>query len=80
MVTLFVWISLCILFTLSDDVTAVLYLVAANEYDMVLEEDTKTNRMEESLQLFKKLSGSSHFDNTSFILFLNKSDLLKVRH
>lgn len=38
-----------------NDVTAVLFLVALNEYDMVLEEDNRTNRMEESLKLFQKL-------------------------
>jgi len=61
------------------DVTAVIFLVALNEYDMVLEEDNKTNRMEESLKLFQKLTGSQWFENTSFILFLNKSDLFKEK-
>jgi len=61
------------------DVTAVIFLVALNEYDMVLEEDNKTNRMEESLKLFQKLTGSQWFENTSFILFLNKSDLFREK-
>lgn len=61
------------------DVTAVIFLVAMNEYDMVLEEDNKTNRMEESLKLFQKLTGSQWFDEVSFILFLNKSDLFAER-
>jgi len=61
------------------DVSAVIFLVAINEYDMVLEEDSKTNRMEESLKLFQKLTGSQWFEETSFILFLNKSDLFKVK-
>jgi len=61
------------------DVTAVIFLVALNEYDMVLEEDNKTNRMEESLKLFQKLTGSQWFENTSFILFLNKSDLFQEK-
>lgn len=62
----------------SECVTAVLYLVALNEYDMVLEEDNKTNRMEESLKLFAKVSGSHWLTEITFILFLNKCDLLKV--
>lgn len=62
----------------SGDVTAVIFLVAINEYDMVLEEDNKTNRMEESLKLFSKLTGSQWFDEVSFILFLNKTDLFRV--
>ena len=46
---------------------------------MVLEEDNKTNRMEESLKLFQKLTGSQWFEQTSFILFLNKSDLFQEK-
>eukprot|EP01126_Amoeba_proteus_P060602 TRINITY_DN8030_c0_g1_i2.p1 TRINITY_DN8030_c0_g1~~TRINITY_DN8030_c0_g1_i2.p1 ORF type:complete len:309 (+),score=51.34 TRINITY_DN8030_c0_g1_i2:604-1530(+) len=61
------------------NVTAVIFLVAINEYDMVLEEDNKTNRMEESLKLFSKLTGSQWFDNVSFLLFLNKSDLFREK-
>jgi len=61
------------------DVTAVIFLVAINEYDMLLEEDNKTNRLEESLKLFSKLTGSQWFDNVPFILFLNKSDLFKEK-
>jgi len=61
------------------DVSAVIYLVALNEYDMLMEEDDKTNRMEESLKLFQKLSGSQWLKDTSFILFLNKSDLFKEK-
>jgi GTPase SAR1 family protein len=61
------------------DISAVLFLVAINEYDMVLEEDYKTNRMEESLKLFTKITGAQWFENTSFILFLNKSDLFEEK-
>jgi len=59
------------------DVAAVLFLVAINEYDMVLEEDNKTNRMEESLKLWMKITGAQWFETTPFILFLNKSDLFE---
>jgi len=62
-----------------SDVSAVIYLVALNEYDMLMEEDDKTNRMEESLKLFQKLSGSKWLKELSFILFLNKSDLFKEK-
>jgi GTPase SAR1 family protein len=57
------------------DISAVLFLVALNEYDMVLEEDNKTNRIEESLKLFTKITGAQWFENTPFVLFMNKSDL-----
>lgn len=60
-------------------VTSVIFLTAINEYDMVLEEDTSTNRLLESLKLWKALTGSVFFKNTPFILFLNKSDLFEAK-
>lgn len=62
-----------------DAVTAVIYLNALDEFDRTLEEDSKTNRLEESLQLFADLSGSQWFSQIPFILFLNKSDLFKAK-
>lgn len=58
-----------------DDVTSVIYLAALDEYDMKLEEDNQTNRLEESLRLFGEVTASHFFQPTSWILFLNKSDL-----
>jgi hypothetical protein len=58
-----------------NDVAAVIYLVALNEYDMLMEEDDSTNRMEESIKLFQKLSGSQWLREIPMILFLNKSDI-----
>lgn len=46
---------------------------------MVLEEDNRTNRLEESLKLFQKLTGSQWFSEIAFILFLNKSDLFEQK-
>jgi len=62
-----------------DDVDAVIYLAALDEYNMVLYEDGTTNRMEESLNLFKDVTGSQWFSEKAFILFLNKSDLFKKK-
>jgi guanine nucleotide-binding protein subunit alpha len=62
-----------------ESVTAVIFLTAINEYDMVLEEDATTNRLLESLKLWKALTGSNFFKNTPFILFLNKSDLFEAK-
>jgi len=64
-----------------DNVTSIIYLAALDEYDMRLEEDNRTNRMEESLQLFGEVSGSQFFADKeiSWILFLNKSDLFKEK-
>eukprot|EP01124_Arcella_intermedia_P007050 TRINITY_DN14281_c0_g1_i2.p1 TRINITY_DN14281_c0_g1~~TRINITY_DN14281_c0_g1_i2.p1 ORF type:complete len:346 (+),score=56.44 TRINITY_DN14281_c0_g1_i2:76-1113(+) len=58
-----------------DDVTSVIFLAALDEYDMKLEEDNSTNRLEESLRLFGEVTASNFFQPDSWILFLNKSDL-----
>jgi len=58
-----------------EDVTAIIFCVALSEYDLKLYEDNETNRMYESLQLFKELCNTSWFVATAFILFLNKKDI-----
>jgi len=58
-----------------EDVTSVLFLVAMSEYDQVLEEKEKMNRMKESLKLFRDVINNEWFKNTPIMLFLNKKDL-----
>jgi len=60
-----------------QDVTAVIFCVALSEYDLRLYEDDTTNRMHESLKLFKEICNSRWFTDTSMILFLNKRDLFE---
>jgi len=62
-----------------DVVTAVIFCVALSEYDQTLREDETQNRMKESLLLFDEICNSLWFKSTSFILFLNKSDLFKEK-
>jgi len=62
-----------------DDVDAVIYLAALDEYNLKLQEDGETNRMEESLVLFRDVTGSQWFSEKSFILFLNKCDLFEKK-
>jgi len=62
-----------------DDVTSVIFLAALDEYDMKLEEDNFTNRLEESLRLFGEVTASNFFQPTSWILFLNKCDLFEEK-
>jgi guanine nucleotide-binding protein G(i) subunit alpha len=57
------------------EVTSVIFVVAMSEYDLKLAEDNETNRMFESLKLFKDIINSKWFTNTAMILFLNKKDL-----
>jgi len=60
-----------------QSVNAVIFMVALNEYDMVLEEDGQTNRLNESLKLFQLLTGTKWLRDKPCIVFLNKSDLFR---
>ncbi|GMM37783.1 guanine nucleotide-binding protein subunit alpha [Saccharomycopsis crataegensis] len=62
-----------------EDISAVLFVLAVSEYDQVLFEDNKVNRMHEAMMLFKTLVNSRWFYNTPFILFLNKTDLFEEK-
>lgn len=55
--------------------TALVFLIAMNEYDQVLYEDETVNRMHEAMTLFESVVNSRWFLKTSVILFLNKMDL-----
>ncbi|KAL3108458.1 hypothetical protein niasHT_015380 [Heterodera trifolii] len=58
-----------------DNVHAILFVVAISEYDQKLYEDDRTNRMIESMRLFRSVCNSRWFYETAIILFLNKTDL-----
>ncbi|VDO71096.1 unnamed protein product [Haemonchus placei] len=58
-----------------DNVNAVIYVAAISEYDQVLREDNKTNRLKEALLLFDGVINNQYFKDVSVILFLNKKDL-----
>jgi len=60
-------------------VTAVIFVAAISEYDQVLYEDNKKNRMVETLDLFEEICNSKWFSTTSTILFLNKEDLFREK-
>ncbi|VEN41215.1 unnamed protein product [Callosobruchus maculatus] len=59
-----------------DSVTSILFLVSSSEFDQVLLEDRKTNRLEESRDIFDTIVNNVIFSGVSIILFLNKYDLL----
>ncbi|KAL9643391.1 hypothetical protein ABK040_010009 [Willaertia magna] len=59
--------------------TALIFIVALNEYDLYLEEDKSINRMHESLNLFRQICYTEYLDNVPIIIFFNKADLLKEK-
>ncbi|XP_055386084.1 guanine nucleotide-binding protein subunit alpha homolog [Condylostylus longicornis] len=62
-----------------NSVTSIIFLVSSSEFDQVLAEDRKTNRLEESKNIFDTIVNNSTFNGISIILFLNKSDLLEEK-
>ena len=62
-----------------QNVTCILFIVASSEFDQVLFEDRKTNRLVESCAIFETIVNNKAFENISIILFLNKKDLLEEK-
>ena len=62
-----------------EAVTSILFIVASSEFDQVLFEDRKTNRLVESCNIFETIVNNKAFCNVSIILFLNKTDLLEMK-
>ncbi|KAL9543482.1 G protein alpha subunit [Mucor atramentarius] len=62
-----------------EAVSSIIFCVALSEYDQVLLEETRQNRMLESIALFESVVNSRWFLHTSIMLFLNKVDLFKAK-
>ncbi|KRY60349.1 Guanine nucleotide-binding protein alpha-12 subunit [Trichinella britovi] len=62
-----------------EGVTSILFLVASNEYDQVLLEDRRKNRLLESREVYDTIVNNRFFSDISFILFFNKTDLLSEK-
>jgi len=62
-----------------EGVDGVIFVCALSGYDQKIFEDGETNRMQESLQLFKSILRSGWFMDSSVILFLNKEDLFSEK-
>uniref|UniRef100_A0AAV2L815 Uncharacterized protein n=1 Tax=Knipowitschia caucasica TaxID=637954 RepID=A0AAV2L815_KNICA len=63
-------------YQLIDYVTAIIFVAASSSYNMVIREDNSTNRLRESLDLFKSIWTNRFLKTISVILFLNKQDVL----
>lgn len=62
-----------------EGITSILFLASSSEFDQVLLEDRKTNRLQESCNIFETIINNRTFCNVSIILFLNKFDLLQEK-
>ncbi|KAI0956111.1 hypothetical protein AcV7_006604 [Taiwanofungus camphoratus] len=59
-----------------DDATAIIFMAPVSAFDQYLAEDPRTNRVDDSLQLFKSICSNPLLKNTHLVLFLNKADVL----
>lgn len=55
------------------------FFVALNEYNQVLSEDYRVNRLKESLELFEEVTSSQALAKVHFFCFFNKDDLFKAK-
>lgn len=62
-----------------ENVTSIMFLASSSEFDQVLMEDRRTNRLVESCNIFETIVNNKCFVNVSIILFLNKTDLLEEK-
>ncbi|KAG8903143.1 hypothetical protein FRC01_009315, partial [Tulasnella sp. 417] len=62
-----------------EDATAIIFLAPISAFDQYLEEDQRTNRVDDSLQLFTLICSNPLLKNCHLVLFLNKTDILKKK-
>lgn len=56
------------LLLIHPDVTAIIFVAASSSYNMVIREDNSTNRLKESLDLFKSIWTNRFSGHTPFLL------------
>ncbi|KAI9316562.1 guanine nucleotide binding protein, alpha inhibiting 3, isoform CRA_a [Obelidium mucronatum] len=62
-----------------DNVNSIFFLVDVSSFNQVTVEDTKINRIVESITVFSFICNHPSFKKTSIIIFMNKIDLLKEK-
>ncbi|CAL1716309.1 unnamed protein product [Somion occarium] len=60
-----------------DDANAIIFLAPVSAYDQYLDEDPRTNRIDDSLQLFTDICSNQLLKKVHLVLFLNKTDVLQ---
>lgn len=65
------------MFQVFSGIDAVLFLMAASDFDQNLREDETVNRLKEAFKLFSDMCWSRYLRESGMIVFLNKQDLLK---
>ncbi|EIM90839.1 G-alpha-domain-containing protein [Stereum hirsutum FP-91666 SS1] len=62
-----------------DDANAIIFVAPISAFDQYLEEDPRTNRIDDSLQLFTQICSNPLLKHVHLVLFLNKVDVLQSK-
>lgn len=62
-----------------DEATALIFLAPLSAFDQYLAEDPDVNRIQDSLELFKKICDNPLLGKAEIVLFLNKIDILEKK-
>ncbi|TFK49602.1 G-protein alpha subunit [Heliocybe sulcata] len=62
-----------------DDANAIIFVAPISAFDQYLEEDPRTNRIDDSLQLFTQICSNPLLKKVHLVLFLNKTDVLQAK-
>ncbi|KAF8067639.1 guanine nucleotide binding protein, alpha subunit [Lyophyllum atratum] len=62
-----------------DDVNIIIFMVPLSSFNQVLAEDEKTNRLTDSLKLWRMICSNKLLSAVELILFLNKLDILDAK-
>ncbi|KAI8892421.1 guanine nucleotide binding protein, alpha subunit [Globomyces pollinis-pini] len=62
-----------------ENTNGIIFVVNIAGYNQVLNEDGKTNRMEDALSLYGNLMNNPLLSKSDIIIFFNKNDLFKVK-
>lgn len=62
-----------------DDANAIIFVSPISAFDQYLEEDPRTNRIDDSLQLFTQICSNPLLKSVHLVLFLNKTDILRTK-
>lgn len=59
-----------------NQVSCIIYVVGCSDYDQKMREDSDDNKLDEALQIFRKIWRNRWLKHISCIVFLNKQDIL----
>ncbi|KAI0272166.1 G-alpha-domain-containing protein [Russula aff. rugulosa BPL654] len=60
-----------------EEANAIIFVAPISAFDQYLDEDPRTNRIDDSLQLFTTICSNQLLKNLHLVLFLNKTDVLQ---